>query len=53
MSEIKKPAWVEALDSAKEILSAAAVAITPEEIDSKTRLAYAWIDIARLQKTDA
>lgn len=53
MTEPKKPAWVEALDSAKLMLSTAAIAKTPEETDSKIRLAYAWIDIAKIQKGDA
>lgn len=50
MPETKKPAWVEALDEAKTALCLASEARTPEETDSKTRLAYAWMDIAKLQK---
>lgn len=47
-----KPAWVEALDKAKMMLSAAAEAETPEATDSKTRLAYGWMDVARMLKAD-
>ncbi len=48
-----KPTWVEALDNAQEILrSAASRDNTPEMTDSKTRLAHAWMDIARMLKTD-
>lgn len=45
-----KPAWVEALDEAKKLLTAAANQDLSEQRDSLTRLAYAWMDIARMQK---
>lgn len=49
MTEISKPAWVEAVDEAKSALVAASTAPS-SEVDGKTRLAYAWMDIARLYK---
>ena len=50
MTDTTKPTWVEALDEAKETLKAAASESTPEAIDSRTRLAYGWMDIAKLYK---
>lgn len=47
MTEKNKPKWVEALESAESELHAAGAAETPEERDSRTRLAYGWLDIAR------
>lgn len=47
-----KPKWVEALDKAEIALSAASEAQMPEEMDSKVRLAYGWMDIAKLLKKD-
>lgn len=47
-----KPAWVEALDQAQTMLRAAADSETPEATDSKTRLAYGWMDVARMLKAD-
>lgn len=40
--------WVEALDEAKSALRMAVEAGTPEATDSKTRVAYGWMDIARM-----
>jgi hypothetical protein len=51
MPEAKKPSWVEALDEAKKVLATAADQDTPECTDSKTRLAYAWMEVARMQKS--
>ena len=51
MSETtNKPAWVEALDEAQTTLRSAAGAESPEATDSKTRLAYGWMDVARMLK---
>lgn len=45
-----KPAWVTALDEAQAALKMAAAADTPEESDAKTRLAWGWMEIARMLK---
>jgi DNA-binding NarL/FixJ family response regulator len=44
-----KPEWVKALEEAAVILQDAKGA-QPVEMDAKTRLAYCWIDIARIYK---
>lgn len=50
MTGTNKPAWVEALDEAKTALRDAAKLAAPEEVDSRTRLAYGWIDVAKMLK---
>lgn len=51
---IRQPAWVDALDEAKKALHSAGESKTqtPEVIDSLTRVAYGWMDISRLLKTE-
>lgn len=50
MTTTNKPEWVKALDEAQTALRHAAEQDTPEWIDCKTRLAYAWMDVSRLLK---
>lgn len=45
-----KPSWVVALDRAQDALLQAAEQDTPECTDSKTRIAYGWMDVSRLLK---
>lgn len=48
-----KPEWIKSLEAASGELRIATDQKTPEMIDAKTRIAYAWMDIARIQKGDA
>ena len=45
-----KPEWVKALEEAALVLKDAVQQSTPEMTDSKTRVAYGWIDMSRLYK---
>lgn len=47
-----KPTWVEALDKASAMLTTASEATAPDDRDSKTRLAYGYMDLAKLYKAD-
>ena len=48
--KVPKPAWVMSLEEAALCLKRASEEIKPEMTDAKTRVAYAWLDMARMQK---
>lgn len=50
MDSPNKPAWVQSLEEAKTVLRSASEQETAEMTDAKTRIAYGWVDIARMQK---
>lgn len=45
-----KPVWVEALDEAKKALSKAGEASQSVDADALTRVAYGWMDLAKIYK---